>query len=70
MLYENSILKYYAKFTAKHLFQGSFFAEVWNVINKEILAQEFSCEFSKSFKNSFYYRTRPVAAFEIAKEYS
>ena len=25
----------------------------------------FSCEYSKSFRNSFFYRTTPVAAFEL-----
>ena len=35
----------------------------WNVIKKETVAQVFSCEFCKIFKNNFSYRTPPVAAF-------
>ena len=34
-----------------------------NFIKKETLAQVFSCEFCKISKNSFSYRTSPVAAF-------
>ena len=34
----------------------------WNFIKKENLAQVFSCEFYKIFKNSFFYRTPLVAA--------
>ena len=37
-------------------------AEACNFIEKEILAQVFSCEFCKIYKNSFSYRTPPVAA--------
>ena len=33
-----------------------------NVIRKETLAQVFSCEFCEIFKNTFSYRTFPVAA--------
>ena len=33
-----------------------------NFIKKETLAQVFSCEFCKIFKNTFFYRTHPVAA--------
>ena len=33
-----------------------------NFTAKETLAQVFSCEFSKNFKNTFYYRTSLVAA--------
>ena len=35
----------------------------WNFIKKETVAQVFSCEFCKIFKNNFSYRTPPVAAF-------
>ena len=34
----------------------------FNFIKKETLAQVFSCEFCEIFKNTFYYRTPPVAA--------
>ena len=33
-----------------------------NFIKKEALAQVFSCEFYKIFKNIYLYRTPPVAA--------
>ena len=33
-----------------------------NFIKKETLAQVFSCEFFEIFKNTFFYRTSPVAA--------
>ena len=36
---------------------------VCNFIKKETPAQMFSCEYCKNFKNSFLYRTSPVAAF-------
>ena len=32
---------------------------------KETLAQMLSCDFCKIFKNTFFYRTPPVAAFNI-----
>ena len=31
-------------------------------LSKEALAQVFSCEFCENFKNTFSYRTHPVAA--------
>ena len=39
--------------------------EVCNFIKKETLAQMFFCEFCESLKNTFFHRTRPVAATEI-----
>ena len=36
--------------------------EACNVIKKETLAQVFSCEFCQMSKNTFFYRTHPVAA--------
>ena len=36
--------------------------ETCNLIKKETLAQVFSFEFCKIFKNTFFYRTPPVAA--------
>ena len=46
------ILKNFAKFTGKHLYQGLFFNKVAgrNFIKKEILVQVFSCEFCEIFK--------------------
>ena len=60
------VLRNFAKFTGKHLCQSLFFNKVaggaCNFIKKETLAQVFSCEFCKIFKNTFSYRTPPVAA--------
>ena len=41
-------------------------AEACNFIKKEILTQLFSCEFCKIFKNTFFYRTFPVAASSLS----
>ena len=49
------VLKHVSKFTGKHLCQSL-------LIKKETLAQEFSCEFREIFKNTFFYRTPPMAA--------
>ena len=48
----------------KHLCLGRFFNKTFNFIKKEPSIQVFPCEFSQIFKNSFSYRTPPVAAFE------
>ena len=56
VLCKKAALKNSAKFTGKHL---------CNFIKKETLAQVFSCEFCKNFKNIFFYRTPPVPASEI-----
>ena len=44
--FKKCVLKNFAKFTGKHLCQSLFF-------KKETLAQVFSCEFGKIFKNTF-----------------
>ena len=36
--------------------------QAYNFIKKEALAQVFPCEFCETFKNTFFYRTPPVAA--------
>ena len=38
-------------------------AESCNFIKRETLTQVFSCEYCEIFKNTFVYRTRPLAAF-------
>ena len=43
--------------------------ETWNFIKKETLAQVFSSEFCKVFKNTFFYRTLLVAA-SVKYEYA
>ena len=37
-----------------------------NFIEKETLAQVFSCEICEIFKNTFFYKTPLVAAFELS----
>ena len=58
------VLSNFAKCTGKHLCQSLFFNKVagLNFIKKETLAQVFSCEFCEISKNTFSYRTPPVAA--------
>ena len=63
---KKGVLKNFTKFTAKHLCQSLFFNKVaglCNFINKETLAQFFSCEFCEISKNTLFYRTPLVAAF-------
>ena len=51
---EKGGLKNFINFTGEHLCQNT---DAWNFIKKGILAQVFSCEFYKIFKNTFFYRT-------------
>ena len=53
---QEGVLRSFTKFTGKHLCQSFFF------FKKETLAQVFSSEFCEIFKNTFFYRTPPVAA--------
>ena len=54
------VLRYFAKFTGKHLCQSLFFKKiadlpkVCNFIKKETLALVFSCEVCKISKNTFF----------------
>ena len=61
-------LENFTKFTGKHLCQSLFFNKVPGItpatLLKKRLAQVFSCEFCEIFKNTFFYRTSPVAASE------
>ena len=54
------------KFTGKYLCQSLFFnscrPQTCNLIEKETLAQVFSCEFCEISKNTFFYRTPLVVA--------
>ena len=52
------VLRNFAKFTRKHLCQS----QACNFIKNETLEQVFSCEFCEISKNTFFYRTPPVAA--------
>ena len=66
---KKGILKNFTKFTGKHLCQSLFFNKAaGNFIKKETLAQVFSCEFCKIFKNTYFYRTSPVVASSFSKE--
>ena len=57
---KNEFLRNFAKLTVKHLWQSLFL----NFIEKETLAQVFSCEFYDISKNTFSYKTPPVVASE------
>ena len=61
------LLGNFSKFTGKHLCQSPFFNKVADLrpatlFKKETLAQVFSCEFWGICKNTFFYRTTPVAS--------
>ena len=56
-------LRNIAKFTEYTCARVSFFNKV---IKKEALAQVFSCKFCKISKNTFSYRTPPVAASDVS----
>ena len=59
------VLRNFTKFTGRHLCQGLFVNKVTdracNFIKKEALAQVSSCEFFEISKDTFSYRTHPVA---------
>ena len=57
---EKGVLKYFAKFTRKYLYESHLCNEVdtCNFIKKEQLAQLFSCEFCEISKNTFF--TEPL----------
>ena len=64
---EKGVLRNFARFTGKLLCQSVFFNKVagaaaCNFIEKETLAQVFSCEFCEISKNTFSYRMPLVAA--------
>ena len=66
---KKGVLRNFAKFTGEHLCQSLFFNKVagnepYKFIKKETLAQVFSCEITK---NSFSYRTLPVAVSDKLK---
>ena len=49
------VLRNFAKFKGKHLYQNLFFNKVIiNLIKKETLAQVFFCEFGRISKNTFF----------------
>ena len=62
--FKKDVLKNFSKFSGKHLSQSLFFnkKETLFFIKKETLKQVFSCEICEISKNTFSYRTPPVAA--------
>ena len=65
MFCKKGVHRNFAKFTGKPLCQRLFLIKLqtaWSVIKKEHLARVFSCEFCEISKNTFFYRTFPVAA--------
>ena len=62
---EKYVLRNFTKFTGKQLCQGLFCNKVagivCNFIEKETMAQVFSCEFCQISKNTFFYRTLLLA---------
>ena len=61
MFCKKSVLKDFASFTGKHLFQSLLAAEHLFKEHLKTLAQVFS-EFCKIFKNACFYRIPPVVA--------
>ena len=60
---KKSVLRNFVEFTGKHLCQSLFLNKVvGNFITKEAMAHVFSCNFCEISKNTFSYRTPPVAA--------
>ena len=77
MFFKKGVLRIFVKLTGKHLCQSPFFNKVadlrpqaCNFINKETLAQVFSFEFPKIFKNFCFYRSSLVAASAFTIQYS
>ena len=65
MFYKKCVTRNFTKFTGKHPARVSFLKKLQaacNFIKTEALAHVFSCEFSKISKNTFSYRTPPMAA--------
>ena len=67
MFCKKGVLRNFAKFTGKHLFQSLFFNKLAGLrpetfFKKESLAQVFSCEFCEISKNTFFYRIPPAVA--------
>ena len=64
---KKGMLKNLAKFTGNHLCWSLFLNKTVDLkpatlFKKETPTQVFSCKYYEIFKNSFFYRTHPVAA--------
>ena len=65
---KKGVLGNFAKFTGKHLYQSPFCRpHSCTFIEKETLAQVFSCEFCEISKNTYFHRTTLVAASGLPK---
>ena len=70
MFCKKGVLRNFAKFTGKHLYQSLFLTKLQtrvtscNLIKKKTLVQVFYSEFCELSKNTFFYKTPPVAAFD------
>ena len=62
---KKGVLRNFAKLTGEHLCQSLCTGLACKFINKEALAEMFSCEFCEVSKNSFSLRTPPVVASEL-----
>ena len=66
---KKGVLRNFAKFAGKHLYQRLFSNKVASLackfVKKEPLAQVFSCQFCEISQNNFFYRTPHVAASKI-----
>ena len=58
---KTGVLRNLAKFTGKSLRQSLFFNKVAGLTEKQTLAQVLSCQFCQISKNTFSYRTPPMA---------
>ena len=64
MFWKKDILKIYRKTPVPEPVFNEVAGGAYNFIKREILAQVFSREFYEIFKNTFFYKRPPVAAFE------
>ena len=68
MFCKKDVIRNFAKFIGNRLCQCLYFNKVAGFIKIETLAQVFSCEFCEISKNTFSYRTPPVAASVLMKK--
>ena len=70
VFFKKGVFRNFAKFTGKHLCQSLFFNKLASLGPATLLKkrQLFSCEFCEISKNTFSYRTHPVAASENLKQ--
>ena len=68
MFYNINVLQNFTMFTRKHLYRSLFIIKLltWRsaTLFKKDSTQVISCEYCKIYKNSFFYRTHPVAPSE------